>query len=647
MRPIEFEGETIADYERTKKLEWIVTNGLGGYSSSTITGLNSRGYHGLLVAALEPPLKRTLLLTKLEEEVITHQKTLQLSVNKYPSTLYPEGHLNLKRFSFFGFPIFTYKFDETTLTKSVQMKQGENLTIIVYELTRGPDVELRVRPLVNCRDFHGRTYEAQGWPFKQTLSRFLRIDAYEGAPPLYLSAENARYVESGAWYRNLTYDLESERGETANEDHYSPGTFTASLKVNERFIIRASAEPVSTQEESRYERIPAETRQRIGLSRIRRMEEQLLHASQQFLVKRRNAMSIIAGYHWFADYGRDAMISIPGLTLVTRRFEDAKLVIRGFLDARWRGLIPAFFTEDGANYASVDSSLWMIYAAYEYLLYTRDREFPATIYDGMKDLIEHYVSGTEYGIRVDSDALLDVQADGIPLTWMDVIIDDAPVISRRGKVVEVNALWYNALSSMEDISSRLGNKNDAVRFSREAARVKRSFNRVFWNDEGGYLYDSVSQGIADPSVRPNQIFAISLPFEVLYRSRWNSVLSVVRRHLLTPYGLRTLSPQDPKYVGRCDGDRRSRDRAYHQGTVWAWLIGPYVDSFCKIHGDLTPQTANSILGKFEQHLLEAGIGTISEIFDGDSPHQPRGCISQAWSVAEILRAILEHFPSRS
>ncbi len=349
--------------------------------------------------------------------------------------------------------------------------------------------------------------------------------------------------------------------------------------------------------------------------------------------------TIVAGYHWFGEWGRDATIALPGLLLTTGRFEEAKNVIRRYLNNTRNGLVPVYFDEGKRpHYASIDTSLWLIYSTYKYFEYTSDLTFIREAYPKLREIIEWYRRGTDYS-KVAEDSLLEAKSGEYSLTWMDARVDGAPATPRIGKCVEVNALWYNALRSVEDLSRRVD--EDPEPYRKLGSDVLTSFNEVFWCDEGGYLYDYVDEEGGDDSVRPNQIFSLSLPFPVLWRERWGRVLKNVERYLLTPYGLRTLSPRDARYHGICFGGPRDRDLAYHNGTVWAWLIGPFISAYVKLGWSPTSMMIRHILKAFDQHLCEAGLGNVSEIFDGDAPHHPRGCIAQAWSVGELLRVISE------
>jgi predicted glycogen debranching enzyme len=434
----------------------------------------------------------------------------------------------------------------------------------------------------------------------------------------------------------MVYDLETERGLPDRDDHFSPGIFKTTLRDKNIFSIVASFDiPNLTNEAALDEASKTKLIQSSG----NHLLDWLIHSSDQFTVKLPDGTStIIAGYHWFGEWGRDAAIALPGLLLTTGRFDEAKNVIRRFLNKSKNGLVPVYFENESAHYASIDTSLWLIYSAYKYFEYTSDLRFLREIYPKLVEIIEWYRRGTDYS-KMAEDFLLEAKSGEHCLTWMDARVDGAPVTPRRDKCVEVNALWYNALRSVEELSKRLGEEPEP--YSALASNIQSSFNEVFWYNDCSYLYDCVDDERGDPSIRPNQIFAISLPFPVLWRERWGSVFKNVERNLLTLYGLRSLSPSDPRYCGVCSGSSSDRDTAYHNGTVWAWLVGPFISAYVKLGWSPNSVMIRHILHAFDQHLSEAGLGNVSEVFDGDAPHRPRGCITQAWSVGELLRVISE------
>jgi len=631
-----FGNEFTADYSKAMDKEWIITNGLGGYASSTIIGANTRGYHGLLVVSL-PYLRRLLVLSKLEEEIILDGERYSLSVNRYPDIIYPDGNRYLVDFRLDPKPRYLYRIDGINIEKTIVMPVGQNTSIISYKSDSTSNVEFFVRPLVNCRDFHSRTRENSGVAFSQyPIPGGVRLGSNVETQSLYLRSSCGGYESSENWYRNMVYDLETERGLPDREDHFSPGFFKGTLRGQDPFSIVASFASGFS-----YEAPIVDTgKNKLVSSSGDHLRDWLIHSSDQFIVKLPDGKStVVAGYHWFGEWGRDAAVALPGLLLTTGRFEEAKNVISRYLNNARNGLVPVYFDEcERPHYASIDTSLWLIYSAYKYFEYTSDLKFLEEIYPQLQEIIEWYRRGTDYS-DIAEDFLLKAKSGEYALTWMDARIEGVSATPRIGKCVEVNALWYNALRSIEELSSLLDEDREPYRGL--GSNVLSGFNDVFWFDEGGYLYDYVDDSGGDRSIRPNQIFSISLPFPVLQRERWGRVFKNVERHLLTPYGLRSLSPEDPRYCEACSGGPRGRDYAYHNGTVWGWLIGPFISAYVKLGWSPSSAMIRHILHAFDQHLSEAGLGNVSEVFDGDTPHHPRGCIAQAWSVGELLRVISE------
>jgi predicted glycogen debranching enzyme len=638
---ISFDRNTCSNFEKAVEKEWIETNGIGGYASSTIIGLNTRGYHGLLVAATRPPLGRMLLLSKLEETLVIGDRRYEISCNQYPGAIHPEGYKYLDGFRLYPFPVFTYAAGDVIVEKSVFMVYGENTTIITYRLIKSPgSVTLELRPLLACRDFHGRMRESGEMDIqRQNCS----VSVSHNGLTLFLSAfREGEFHRTGYWYRNFEYRMEEYRGQDSREDLYNPGYFAFALKAGEEVALSASVSEPSGFDLDALRRCELKHRNSIATNL-----EGLKNAADQFLVRRGDFFSVIAGYHWFRDWGRDAMIALPGLTLVTGKYDAAKGVLRTFARYCDKGMIPNRFPEAGekSDYNTVDASLWFVHAVKKYLDYTSDLSFvESELFPALMQIIRHYIGGTRYNIHADADGLIYAGEPGTQLTWMDAKIGDLVVTPRRGKAVEINALWYNALRIVGEISLKLGNSEWAGKCLHLAKKAKRSFNQTFWNEAGNYLYDYVDGDHRDAAIRPNQIFAISLPYRLLTQERAKSVLKVVQEELLTPFGLRSLSPKHEGYIGHYGGGAYSRDRAYHQGTVWVWLLGAFVTAYVNVNGRSrkAKNFAENLLSDFlGSHLTDAGLGTISEIFDGDPPHHPRGCIAQAWSVAEILRAYVE------
>lgn len=649
---IRFGADVCSNLDAALRREWLETNAIGGFASGTINGCNSRRYHGLLVAATKPPVGRFVLLSKLEETLIVNGRRFDLSTNRYPGVVYPRGFQLLTQFRLDPFPIFTFSVDGIEIEKAVFMVQGQNTTIVEYRLSSVNEpitTQLEVRPLIAFRDYHSLTHEngaINGRIDKQAEQ--IIVSPYGGLPSLYL-ANNANSVETTAhWYRTFEYDDERERGLDFQEDLFNPCVFRFDLNSSSNATVIASTEPQKTIAAEEY-------RQREILRRRDVMKQSpvgdgfvtaLTAAADQYIVSRGDQKSVIAGYHWFSDWGRDTMIALPGLTLPTKRYETARSILRTFSQHVDQGMLPNRFPDAGETpeYNTVDATLWFFEAVRSYLAYTGDLAFVRDeIYGVLTDIVNWHLRGTRFGIKVDSAGLLNSGEAGVQLTWMDAKVGDWVVTPRRGKPVEIQALWYNAVCIMEEIAGLLGDENARKRYNNMAAVTKWSFNRLLWNERGGYLYDVVNGGPPDASIRPNQIFAVSLRHSMLSPERARQVVSTVQEHLLTPYGLRSLAPKDPQYRGRYTGDGASRDGAYHQGTVWPWLMGPFITAYIKVNGgsDMARRQAEVWLTALQEHLADAGLGHISEIFEGDTPHRAVGCVAQAWSVAEVLRASVE------
>jgi predicted glycogen debranching enzyme len=652
---IQFERETWSDLQAALRREWLETNGIGGFASSTIIGLNTRRYHGLLVAATKPPAGRLVLLSKLEETLFIDGKRFDLSANCYPGVVHPQGFRYLKKFRLEPFPVFTYEIEGIEIEKCVFMIHAENSTVIHYQLRKNnrPDIpnnfQLEIRPLIAFRDYHGTTHENGGInPTVQERCGLATVTPYQGLPALHLAHNAMELRKTGDWYRNFEYDAERERGLDFSEDLFNPFVLSFDMRSRCQAAIIASTgeRDVAQAVEYRQAEITRRRKAMVASPIEDSFAQSLAGAADQYLVSRGEERTVVAGYHWFSDWGRDTMIALPGLTLLTGKYDVARSILRTFAKHTDRGMLPNRFPEAGETreYNTVDATLWFFEAARAYLSYTGDLEFVHNeLYPIFADIILWHVRGTRYGIKVDESGLLDSGEPGVQLTWMDAKVGDWVVTPRRGKPVEIQALWYNALCIMEDLAARSGEETARRRYRHMATVAHWSFNRLFWNEDLGCLYDVVNGGLPDSSIRPNQIFAVSLPYGMLPRDRARSVVEKVKEHLLTPFGLRSLAPSDPQYRGCYTGGPRDRDGAYHQGTVWSWLLGPFITAYIKVNGgsEEARRQAQAWLSPLESHLAEAGLGHVSEIFEGDAPHRPCGCIAQAWSVAEILRVYLE------
>jgi predicted glycogen debranching enzyme len=644
--------------------EWLVTNGLGGFASGTVAGMPTRRYHGLLVAALQPPLGRTLLVAKLEETLHRGADQRALATNRWADgTVAPEGYRDLERFRLEGTtPVWTYAWSDLQVEKRVFMEPGANTTYVTYRLLRGEGpVTLELRALVNHRDYHGTT-RGDGWTMQVTPEPgSMRIQAFDGARPYRIWAAGGAEVTvepAHAWYRGFRLDEEAARGLDAVEDHLHAATIRAALEPGCLLTVVCSTEDqpaldgaLTAARRRQHEAglltsfrraLPAPLR---APDAVPAWVEQLVRAADQFVVRRPrrdepDGMSVIAGYHWFGDWGRDTMIALPGLTLATGRSEIARRILRTFARFVDRGMLPNRFPDAGEapEYNTADATLWYVEAIRAYHAATQDDGFLKEIVPVLEDVVAWHRRGTRYGIAEDpADGLLRAGEPGVQLTWMDAKVGDWVVTPRTGKPVEINALWYNALRALAGFVERLG--RPPAPWDELAGRVRESFDR-FWYAAGGHCYDVLDgPDGADPTLRPNQILAVALPESPLTPARQRGVVDACARHLLASFGLRSLDPRDPRYVGRpFVGGPRERDAVYHQGPVWGWLLGPFVVAHLRTHGDAA--AARAFLEPMAQHLADYGIGTLAELFDGDPPFTPRGCIAQAWTVAETLRAWL-------
>ena len=654
---LDFGREVTGDLAVAESREWLCTNGIGGFASATIAGSLARRYHGLLVAALKPPLGRTLLVAKLEETLTYGGAAWELGANRWQSgAVAPEGHRFIERFRLeSGVPVWTYASADALLEKRAWMEQGANTTYVQYRLLRGSEpAALDIKALVNYRDYHATT-RADGWRMQvETVSDGLVVTAFDGARPLRLLSDGAKAEPAQEWYRGYELRHEALRGLDHCDDHLHAGTFHASVApgVAVTFVLSAESEPAldggaarrrqgkyTAAIQSRWEKVAPRAAQAPEWVR------QLVFAADQFVVKRPlpdspDGLSVIAGYPWFEDWGRDTMISLPGLALATGRPEVAKRVLATFARFIDRGMLPNRFP-DGATtpeYNTVDAALWYIEAIRSYHAATGDDAFLALMYPALADIIGWHRKGTRYGIGQDpADGLLHAGEAGVQLTWMDAKVGDWVVTPRIGKPVEINALWHNALRAMALFARKL--KRPPAEWDTEAARVATGFDR-FWNEAGGGCFDVLDGPSGnDASVRPNQIFAVSLPASPLGPDRQRAVVELCARNLMTSYGLRSLDPRHPDYKGRYRGGPRERDGAYHQGTAWGWLLGPFSLAHFKVYGDRA--AALTFLEPFGRHLGAYGVGTLGEVFDGDAPFAPGGCPAQAWTVAETLRAWTE------
>ena len=650
---IRFKQNEFSGLDAALRREWLETNGLGGFASSTILGVNTRRYHGLLVAATQPPVGRQVLLSKFEETLIVDGQKFELSANEYPGTVHPRGFELLREFRIDPFPTFVFEAGGVQVVKTVFMIYGRNATVIQYELLPGSpakDVELELRPLIAFRDFHSLTQENVSLnPAVGIEPQMAVISPYFGLPTMYLAHNASEVNTDGAWFLEFQYRAERERGLEFSEDLFNPCLLRFDLTAGAATAMAStSREAVAGVGEFRA----AERRRREAVAAQSPAPDEiamtLTAAADQFLVARQDGTTVIAGYPWFSDWGRDTMVSLPGLTLPTLRFDLARGILRTFAHSVSQGMIPNRFPDAGEapEYNAVDATLWFFEAVRAYLAATHDSAFVREeLYNVLADILQWHIRGTRYGIHVDTDGLLAAGAEGVQLTWMDAKVGDRVITPRQGKPVEIQALWYNALCVMADLATEFEDGHGQKRYSTMAGLARWSFNEAFWREDEGCLFDVISGAVSDSSaakdgsLRPNQIFAVSLHYTMLSRERAQRMVEVVERHLLTPYGLRTLAANDPQYLGRYTGGQAERDAAYHQGTVWPWLMGPFLSAYLRVHegGEEACRQALEWLQPLEEFLLRDGVGQMAEIFEGDAPHRACGCTAQAWSVAEVMR----------
>jgi predicted glycogen debranching enzyme len=657
--------------------EWLVTNGLGGYASGSLAGVITRGFHGYLVAALPTPFGRVLLLNDLIEKVeIPGRLTIQLSgEERVDAPLKAHGAEYLEEFRLdFGIPIWTFRFGEVCIEKRVIMVHRQNTVHVNYRMIQGSRLDLTLRPSVNFRP-HGAPVNTPlaGNYALTVIEDSFEISSQTDLPPLrlMLHGKDKSLTMDRTRYQEVIYRVEESRGYAARGDLWSPGYFSVVLTREDPVTLVASAESWEAIQaiEPKYA-ANAETVRRKRLLALaagipaNSVAAELVLAADQFIivpegrgddtVRARaggdDVRTVIAGYPWFSDWGRDTMISLEGLTLATGRYVEAGYILRTFAHYIRHGLIPNMFPEGRAEglYNTADATLWFFHALARYSHVSKDPLLVPQMLPQLEAVIECHLRGTDFGIHVDpKDGLLVQGAEGYQLTWMDAKVDGWVVTPRRGKAVEINALWYNALCYMEKWLREEGELEKAAQIQAHAELCRESFQKRFWFDAGGYLYDVVDgENGDDASLRPNQVFAISLDHPVLAKERWPAVMRCVEEKLLTPVGLRTLAPGEKDYKPKYYGNLRDRDAAYHQGTVWPWLIGAYMDALLKLHS-AEPRELQELLSAFDERLSQNAVGSIGEIFDAEAPYTHRGCVAQAWSVAEVLRSYAKlAMPSR-
>ncbi len=670
---LKFGREISNNLQSSTTREWLVTNGIGGYAAGTISGILTRNYHGLLIAALKPPVARTLLLTKLEETAHYGGQVYELASNQWADgAVAPQGYLNIESFYLDGTtPVWNFAVGDGLLEKRIWMEQGENTTYIRYSHLRGTQkLNLSLKALVNHRNHHGGTNMDVNFPedIIESTNSGLKITIDPNAASLYLSKTNdstAHYLSwerNNTWYQNFALEIEKYRGLNHIDHHFHAATANVCLKPGNAITIVARTTDITDINQTTLSKNTPPNRETeliqlfyagSSIKSAPSWIEQLVLAADQFIVNRPltgnpEGKTIIAGYPWFTDWGRDTMISLSGLTISTGRYDVAKTILHTFAQYVDQGMLPNVFPDGDSTpeYNTVDATLWYFEAIHNYYVATKDRDFIAELFPLLAEIIDWHIKGTRYNIHMDEDGLLYAGDWGVQLTWMDAKVGDWVVTPRIGKPIEVNALWYNALLSMVKFAQVLGKSE--LEYQRLATQTRSHFYK-FWYEKGGYCYDVIdSPNGNDPSFRPNQIFAVSLPNQeilknaptetLLPRSQQKMVVDKVGQNLLTSYGLRSLNPEHCQYIGKYGGNQLQRDGSYHQGTTWGWLIGHYVQAHLQVYKD--PQVARGFINPLAGHLANGCIGNISEIFDGEPPFTPRGCFAQAWSVAEVLRGWL-------
>jgi len=633
--------EACRDFARSSKLEWLDTNHTGAFAMGTAAGVNTRRYHSLLIATLHPPADRLSVLSRVEETVTFSDKTYELAAAQYPGAVQPRGFELLEEFRADPFPCWRYNLDGVFVQKTVCLLEKEQSVLLCYRATQA--CQMRIRPMFSLRDYHSLAHQNSSLA---ATARFAdgrcSFTPYADLPALTLLHAGKAFEPDPQWYRSNEYLRELERGLDFREDLYSPGSLSFEVPANTRVWLLASIEPDAWER-----KLDAASIDGIVAAEIKRrtFRNPLVRALDQFRIVRENSRpSLIAGYPWFTDWSRDILISLPALSRAGFPPDETKAILKMLLEQRLHGLLPNRFCDQQGEveYNTVDATLWFFVAAYDYVEQSGDTEFLSeTLYPAALDILDWHNRGTAYNIKNDPfDNLLFAGIAGVQLTWMDAKIGGHVVTPRIGKPVEINALWYNALKITAKWAATLGRSADGAKFSAQANATRDSFQRKFWNEHTGCLFDVLGNGERDASIRPNQLFSISLPFPLLERERAQAVVNTVRQELMTPLGLRTLSANDGAYRGRFEGDMTARDSAYHQGTVWPWLTGPFISAYLYAFGSNPFGLAycKGLLDGWEKELSACCLGSLSEVYDGDAPQRAGGCPAQLWSVAQFILA---------
>lgn len=627
---------------RATSLEWLETNGLGGYASSTVINCHTRKYHGLLVSNLIEPYGKYVLLSKLEDNFIFNDKQYYLSASQYPN-FFQDGSFDFLQEAMCNtHPCFFYQFGNIILIKEILMINEEDTVLVKYKILNSKQAAMNIRPLLAYRNSHALAKE-NSFIENETIecNWGRRIDPYQNMPPLFLQvSSNYDFLPTDFWYKNFEYSQEQNRGFDFQEDLFSPGIFN--IKFTKEMIFSCSTNEQKGDISVKWERELMRRRRLMAKFDGKPLQYRLQITGPSFMQKdlKDNSWSIIAGYHWFVSWGRDAMISLPGLTFGFKQKKIGLAILKKYSEQEFNGLIPNFLgkSQEQNAYNAVDVSLWFAWAVQQYYLNTKDiSAVKKYFWRTLKNIFSCYKQGTLYDIKMQPNGLIYAGDKSTNITWMDAMINNMPVIPRYGLIVEINALWFNMLCFLKELAEQF---KDPIKQELDPLidSFSLEFIKTFWDERLGFLKDFINEHQSNAAIRPNQLFAVSLPYSSLPKNISKRVMQTVQEHLLTPYGLRTLSAKDPDYIGYYKGGIELRDKAYHNGTVWPWLLGHFAEGLLKV---TTKQEVEKILSPclaaLTEHLKEAGIGTISEIFDGDYPHQPNGCISQAWSVAEILR----------
>ncbi len=637
MSYLNFDRNQLVNLKYSLGIEFLRSNRAGAYAFTTLPFANTRKYHGLLVVPLwDLDGEWHVLLSAMDETVIQHEKEFHLALRKYPDTYHPQGHKYLRDFYTDPIPTHVYRVGGVLLKKEVILTENEDRILFRYTLLDAhSDTTIRLQPFFVFRQRHKLSKaNFDVIPKVEPIENGVKYRMYESYPYLYLQASKpVDYIHAPDWYYNVEYERELERGYDYLEDLYSIGFFEFAIKKGETVVFSVGTEPVKPSNIKR--KFTLEVKKRIPRTSY---ENNLENAAQQFFMKRDGKLYVIAGFPWFGVWARDTFISLPGLTIARGKPELAYSVLDTMKQFLRDGLFPNAGVDESADVNSADAPMWFIWAIQQLTLCSKEYKKIWTKYwSAIKQVLNAYRQGTHYGIYMSDNGLIYQGVEGKALTWMDAIVDGKPVTPRRGYAVEINALWYNNVMFALELAEKFGDEGFIEKWKDLPERIKNSFLEVFWNRSRNYLADYANENEVNWFIRPNQVIATSLPYSMLSLEQMKGVLDTVEKHLLTPKGLRTLAPNHPDYIGIYQGDQRQRDLAYHQGTVWVWQLSHFVEGYLRVHQRSGFTKVDRIYHNFEEEMMRGAIGTIPEIFDGDAPHLPRGAVSQAWSVSEVIR----------